>query len=164
MRPTKTKSEVLHKCQLLLLSFLYRGFRYPVMTFPLILNCFLPLFAFQDIAIVFFVGAAQTLFSLLFFLCFLYFFIQRGMLRISWLHPILFSKAEGWSDANSAIFIPQSNRGNVKLTVGTAAFYDFFFFKAKLFYNLTSWSWDKQAFQSHRTQNRTWISDSSAAV
>ena len=57
------------------------------------------------------------------------FFIQRGMLRISLLHPILFSKAEGWSDANSAIFIPQSNRGNVKLTVGTAAFYDFFFLR-----------------------------------
>lgn len=129
MRPTKTKSEVLHKCQLLLLSFLYQGFRYPVMTFPLILNCFLPLFAFQDIAIVFFVGAAQTLFSLLFFPCILFFFIQRGMLRISWLHPNLFSKAEGWSDANSAIFIPQSNRGNVKLTVGTAAFYDFFFLR-----------------------------------
>ena len=47
MRPTETKSKVLHKCQLLLLSFLYWGFRYPGMILPLILNYFISLLPFQ---------------------------------------------------------------------------------------------------------------------
>lgn len=36
------------------------------------------------------------------------------------------------ADASAAIFIPQSKRGNMNLTVGTAAFYDFSFFKGKV--------------------------------
>ena len=151
MRPTETKSQVLHKCQLLLLPFLYWGFRYPGMILPLILNYFISLLPFQwhSYRVC---HMCCTDFILSFILCFFFFFNQRGMLRVSLLHSSLFSKAEGWSDANSAIFIPQSNRGNMKLAVGTAAFYDlFYFFKTKLFHNLTRWSWDKQAFQSHRT-------------
>lgn len=139
MRPTEIKSKILHKCQLLLLSFLYWGFRYLGMILPLILNYFISLLPFQWHSYKVFHMCCTDLCSLLFFLCFFlfFFFYHRGMLRDSLLHPSLFSKAEGWSDANSAIFIPQSNRGNVKLAVGTAAFYDFYFIFLRQSYSTT---------------------------
>lgn len=74
MRPTEIKSKVLHKCQLLLLSFLYWGFRYLGMILPLILNYFISLLPFQWHSYKVFHMCCTDLCSLLFFLCFFFFF------------------------------------------------------------------------------------------
>lgn len=94
----------------------------------------------------------------------LYFFFQRYMLRISISCPILCFKAQYWCQRRHFYSPEWQWEMWAWLLVLLLSMTSFFFFKAKLFHNFSSWSWDKQAFQSHGNQSRTRISDSWQAV